>query len=95
MQDWSLGQEDPLEKGIATHSSILAGKFLGQRSLESYSHGISESDTTELLTHYIMLHCIKSHGKRQQSRTAAHQDRNQAVFQKKNWEPWTKAKYYL
>ena len=21
---WSLGQEDPLEKGIATHSSILA-----------------------------------------------------------------------
>ena len=27
MQDtwiWSLGQEDPLEKGMATHSSILA-----------------------------------------------------------------------
>ena len=23
MQVWSLGQEDPLEKGIATHSSIL------------------------------------------------------------------------
>ena len=23
----SLGQEDPLEKGIATHSSILAGKI--------------------------------------------------------------------
>ena len=22
----SLGQEDPLEKGLATHSSILAGK---------------------------------------------------------------------
>ena len=21
---WSLGQEDPLEKGMATHSSILA-----------------------------------------------------------------------
>ena len=27
------GLEDPLEKGIATHSSILAGKFHGQRSL--------------------------------------------------------------
>ena len=30
MQDtrvWSLGQEDPLEKGMATHSSILAWKI--------------------------------------------------------------------
>ena len=26
-----LGQEDPLEKGMATHSSILAGKFHGQK----------------------------------------------------------------
>ena len=24
---WSLGQEDPLEEGMATHSSILAGKI--------------------------------------------------------------------
>ena len=24
---WSLGQEDPLEKGMATHSSILAWKI--------------------------------------------------------------------
>ena len=29
----SLGQEDPLENGMATHSSILAGEFHGQRSL--------------------------------------------------------------
>ena len=27
---WSLGTEDPLEKGIATHSSILAWEFHGQ-----------------------------------------------------------------
>ena len=30
MQDtriWSLGQDDPLEKGMATHSSILAWKI--------------------------------------------------------------------
>ena len=27
MQFWSLGQEDPLEKEIATHSSILAWKI--------------------------------------------------------------------
>ena len=29
----SLGQEDPLEEKMATHSSILAGKSHGQRSL--------------------------------------------------------------
>ena len=28
-QVWSLGQEDPLEKEMATHSSILAGEFHG------------------------------------------------------------------
>ena len=34
---WSLDQKDPLEKEIATHSSICAWKSHGQRSLESYS----------------------------------------------------------
>ena len=29
----SLGWEDPLEKGMATHSSILPGEFHGQRIL--------------------------------------------------------------
>ena len=29
----SLGQEDPLEKEMATHSSILVGESHGQRSL--------------------------------------------------------------
>ena len=29
----SLGWEDPLEKGMATHSSVLAGESHGQRSL--------------------------------------------------------------
>ena len=33
----SLGQEDPLEKGMPTHSSILAWRFHGQKSLASYS----------------------------------------------------------
>ena len=32
-----LGQEDPLEMGMATCSSILPGEFHGQRSLPSYS----------------------------------------------------------
>ena len=30
---FSLGQEGPLEEGVATHSSILAWKSHGQRSL--------------------------------------------------------------
>ena len=33
----SLGQKDPLEKEMATHSSILAWRIHGQRSLASYS----------------------------------------------------------
>ena len=47
----SLGWEDPPEKGMATHSSILAGEFHGQRGLADYSpEGCKESDTTEQLT---------------------------------------------
>ena len=33
----SMGQEGPLEKEMATHSSILAGKSQGQRSLVGHS----------------------------------------------------------
>ena len=44
----SLGWEDPLEVGMATHSSILAREFHGQRKLAGYSPwGCKESDTTE------------------------------------------------
>ena len=50
----SLGWEDPLEEGMATHSSILVflpGEFHGQRSLAGYSPwGCKESDVTEQLT---------------------------------------------
>ena len=43
----SLGWEDPLEEGMATHSSILPGEFHGQRSLGDYNQwGHKESDTT-------------------------------------------------
>ena len=44
----SLGWEDPLEEGLATLSSILAGKSHGQESLEATFHGVAESDTTEV-----------------------------------------------
>ena len=44
----SLGGEDPMEKGMATHSSILPGEVHGQRSLAGYSsQGRKELDTTE------------------------------------------------
>ena len=44
----SLGQEDPLEKGMATHSSVLAWRI--PRTQEPgglQSMGLQESDTTE------------------------------------------------
>ena len=48
MRVGSLDQENTLEKEMATHSSILAGKFHRQRSLVDYSPwGRKESDTTE------------------------------------------------
>ena len=43
MQVRSLGWEGPLEEGMATHSSILGGESLGQRSLVSPVHGVAQS----------------------------------------------------
>ena len=46
----SLGQEDPLEKEMATTPVLLPGKSQGQRSLVGYSPwGLKEMDTTEQL----------------------------------------------
>ena len=41
----SLGWEDPLEKGKATHSSVLAWRIPW-----TTVHGVAESDMTELLS---------------------------------------------
>ena len=41
----SLHQEDSLEKGMATHSSILAGELPGQRNLKGCSPGVAKSQT--------------------------------------------------
>ena len=50
----SLGQEDLLEKEMATHSSILAWKISGRRRLVDCSPwGRKESDTTEQL-HFLL-----------------------------------------
>ena len=46
MRVQSLGQEVSLEKVMATHSSILAGKSHGQRSLGAIVHRVTkESDS--------------------------------------------------
>ena len=45
------GSERPLEKGMATHSSIVPGKLHGQRSLIGYSPwGHKEPGTSGQLT---------------------------------------------
>ena len=44
----SLGQEDPLEKAMDTHSSILAWRIPWTENLAGYSSkGRKESETTE------------------------------------------------
>ena len=62
----SLGQEDPPEKGMATHSSILAWRIPQQRSLEGYHPwGSEESDTIERLAPSLsqfMPFCIQVEG---------------------------------
>ena len=53
LRDWvrSLGQEDPLVEGMASHSSIfLAGESHGQRSpVDCSPRDCEESDTTEAI----------------------------------------------
>ena len=46
----SLSREDPLEKGMVTHSNTLAWRIPWERSLVGYSpQGPKESDMTERL----------------------------------------------
>ena len=46
----SLGQEDPLEEGMTTHSSILAWEIPWQRSLADWNPWVAESDTAQWLS---------------------------------------------
>ena len=47
----SLGWEDPLKEGMATHSSILAWRIPIDRDvLWAKVYGVAESDTTEQLS---------------------------------------------
>ena len=43
---WFLGREDPLEEGMATHSSILAWRILMDRGAwKAIVHGVAKSRT--------------------------------------------------
>ena len=56
MRVWSLGQEDPLEEGMATHSSILAWRIpqepggLQTMGLQRVGHDWSNSAHSTVLT---------------------------------------------
>ena len=53
MQVWSLGQEDPLEKEIATHSSILVWEILWTEDRGGIqSMGSQESDMMQGLNQH-------------------------------------------
>ena len=56
----SLGQEVPLEKAMATHSSILAWKIPWMEGPVGYSPwGHKESDKTERLHKFINNVCLR------------------------------------
>ena len=57
----SLGREDALEKGMATHSSILAWRIpWTEEPGELQSMGSEESDITETHFHFTFHACIYS-----------------------------------
>ena len=43
IQVWSLGQEDPMEKGMATHSSILDWTIPQTEEPVAAVHGVTKS----------------------------------------------------
>ena len=47
MRIWSLGQEDPPEESMATHSSTPVWRITWERSLVGYGPSVAESDMTE------------------------------------------------
>ena len=60
---WALGQEDPLEKGMATHSSILAWRIPCTEGLLSYTPWVTKSPTRDRWYYksYSLFCCCFSH----------------------------------
>ena len=60
----TLGQEDPLEEGMATHSSTLTRRIpVDREAWRATVHGVSESQTerqvVEQLTHRLMWRMVQ------------------------------------
>ena len=56
---WSLGQQDPLEKGMALHSSILTLENLMDRGAwQATVHGIAKGWIQLSEQHYYYYYCI-------------------------------------
>ena len=52
----NLGRKDPLEEGVATHSSILAWRILMDRGARQATvHGVTKSWTQQRLSTHIHL----------------------------------------
>ena len=51
-QVWSLAQEDPLKKGMATHSSIITWKIRWTEAPGALVHEVTKSQTWQWLTHF-------------------------------------------
>jgi len=54
----SLGREDPLEEGMATHSSVLAWRIPWTEEPSKVQSIQSQSDTTEVTLHAYVPVCF-------------------------------------
>ena len=63
MQVWSLGREDPLEEGMATHSTILAWRIpQAEEFWQATVHGVTEElDMTEHAPNYSINYNLKGY----------------------------------
>ena len=54
----SLDREDPLEEGMATHSSILAWRIpMDRGAWRATVHGVNSIHVLEILTHLVAFPC--------------------------------------
>ena len=54
-----MGQKDPLEKEMETHSVFLSGESHGQRSLVGYGPWGSQKSWTRLSAHTLSIYCLE------------------------------------